>query len=111
MYFKTCYLSLIIFYSDLNSEAVRRSTNAANMPVVRDATCYNMDHEYRGLAVIINNDIFERTTRLGPRNGSWKDVEELKTMFYRLDFSVVVWNNLYQLQLLKYLHERMYFTF
>lgn len=81
------------------------------MPVIKNATCYNMDHEYRGIAVIINNDIFESTTGLGPRIGSWKDVEELKTMFYRLDFTVVVWNNLFQSQLLKYLSERMYFTF
>lgn len=111
MCFKTCKLIFIIFYRDLSSEAVRRSNNVADMPVVRDATSYNMDHEYRGIAVIINNDIFESTTGLGPRNGSWKDVEELKTMFFNLDFTVVVWNNLFQSQLFKYLHECMYFTF
>lgn len=65
------------------------------MPVVRDATCYNMDHEFRGIAVIINHDVFSgAASNLPERCGSWKDVEELRIMFYRLDFKVLVWNNL-----------------
>lgn len=65
------------------------------MPTGQDDTCYNMDHEYRGIAVIINNDVFETYAKSLPnRNGSWKDVEVLKMMFYQLDFKVLIWNNL-----------------
>lgn len=79
------------------------------MPVVQDATCYNMDHEYRGIAVIINNDVFEGSAQSLPeRIGSWKDVEELKIMFYQLDFRVIVWNNLSNEDLTFRLHTRMY---
>lgn len=78
------------------------------MPVTKDATCYNMDHEHRGIAVIINNDIFDAQT-LPERKGSWKDVEELEKMFYRLDFNVVVWNNLYHEELTHHLNACMYY--
>lgn len=74
----------------------KKPIDVTNMPVAKDATNYNMDHEFRGVAVIINNDIFEgpAAQSLPERSGSWKDVEELKIMFYRLYFRVVVWNNL-----------------
>jgi caspase-like apoptosis-related cysteine protease len=79
------------------------------MPVTRDATCYNMDHEYRGIAVIINNDVFEGPAQnLPERIGSWKDVLELKTMFCRLDFKVVIWNNLILEELNYRLNKCMY---
>lgn len=82
------------------------------MPVTRDATCYNMDHEYRGIAVIINNDIFDGPAQSLPeRSGSWKDVEELKTTFYSLDFKVVIWNNLILDELKNRLCKCMYFTY
>jgi len=101
---------LIIFYSKL-SPGFKKSGEARSetigMPVTKDATCYNMDHEYRGIAVIINNDVFDAQT-LPERKGSWKDVEELEKMFYRLDFSVMVWNNLYHEELTHHLHKCMY---
>lgn len=78
------------------SVGYNRSTVLTKMPVSKDSSCYNMDHEYRGIAVIINHDVFEGVARNLPnRDGSWKDVEELKTMFVNLDFKVVVWDNLY----------------
>ncbi|XP_029344970.1 caspase-1 isoform X2 [Acyrthosiphon pisum] len=81
-----------------------RSVQEVVMPVTKDATCYNMDHEYRGIAVIINNDVFDSHS-LAQRQGSWKDVEELEKMFYRLDFNVMVWNNLYHEELAHNLNE------
>jgi len=98
---------LIIFYSKL-SPGFKKSLQDVVMPVTKDATCYNMDHEYRGIAVIINNDIFD-SQNLPERQGSWKDVEELKKMFYRLDFNVMVWNNLYHEELTNNLNECMYY--
>lgn len=86
----------------------KKSSDAAHMPVARDALCYNMDHENRGFAIIINNDVFDAQINLSERNGSWKDVEELKAMFYRLDFRVVVWDNLSQNQLATHINECMY---
>ncbi|VVC33137.1 Peptidase C14, caspase non-catalytic subunit p10,Peptidase C14A, caspase catalytic domain,Peptidase [Cinara cedri] len=85
--------------NELSPES-KKLSDAASMPVAQDALCYNMDHENRGFAVIINNDIFDPHTSLSERSGSWKDVEELKTMFYRLHFRVVVWNNLSHNQLI-----------
>lgn len=82
------------------------------MPVARDATCYNMDHEYRGIAVIINNDVFEGAAQSLPdRSGSQKDVEELQAMFYHLDFKVVIWNNLVLDELMYRLSKCMYLIF
>lgn len=77
------------------------------MPVARDDLCYNMNHENRGFAIIINNDVFDARANLSERNGSWKDVEELKAMFYQLDFGVVVWNNLSTNQLNTCINECM----
>lgn len=79
------------------------------MPVAKDATCYNMDHEYRGIAVIINNDIFEGTAESLPdRNGSLKDVIDLQATLFNLDFEVLVWNNLYYDELIYRLTKCMY---
>lgn len=79
------------------------------MPVTQDATSYNMDHEYRGTAVIINHDIFDGLAQSLPeRTGSIRDVEELKQMFINLDFKVVIWNNLYQEDIMCRLNKRMY---
>lgn len=97
----------MIFYS--KSSGFKKSIEEIKIPVIKDATCYNMDHKYRGFAIIINNDIFEGAAQSLPeRKGSWKDVEELKTMFYRLDFEVLVWNNLYHEELTHRLNEGMY---
>lgn len=85
-----------------------KSSVLTKMPVCKDSSYYNMDHEYRGVAVIINHDVFEGVARTLPnRDGSWKDVEELKTMFINLDFKVVVWDNLYQEELIRRLNKRM----
>jgi len=89
-------------------EQASSNNKVAKMPVVKDDELYNMDHEYRGIAVIINQEIFRENLVLTERKGSFKDVEELKTMFYSLDFTVIVWNNLCQSQILKNLEICMY---
>lgn len=90
------------------SPGSKKSSDAPTMPVARDDLCYNMNHENRGYAIIINNDVFDPRTNLSERNGSWKDVEELKAMFHQLDFGVVVWNNLSTNQLNNCINECMY---
>jgi len=95
--------------SNKNTSPGFKKSSDVHMPVTRDATCYNMDHEYRGIAVIINNDVFEGPAQnLPERIGSWKDVLELKTMFCRLDFKVVIWNNLILEELNYRLNKCMY---
>lgn len=94
------------------SPGSKKSSDMIYMPVTQDATCYNMNHEYRGIAVIINNDIFEGAAQSLPeRSGSWKDVEELKTMFYNLDFKVIIWNNLCNDELANRLNKSIYLKY
>lgn len=101
-------LTLILFYSVNNPQTI--NTNPViTMPVNKNCALYNMDHEYRGIAVIINNDTFVGSGQnLPDRDGSWKDVEELKQTFYDLNFEVLIWNNLYQEELIYRLKRCVY---
>lgn len=68
-----------------------------------------MDHEYRGIAVIINNDIFEGTAQSSSeRSGSLKDINDLQNIFFQMDFEVLIWNNLYNEELTDRLAKCMY---
>lgn len=84
------------------------------MPVTKESTYYNMDHEHRGIAVIINNDIFEGAAQssskqsLSEQNGSLKDIDNLQNIFFKMDFEVLIWNNLYSDELTYCLTECMY---
>lgn len=101
----------MFYFDDIFSKisGCRNSTEPVKMPVTQDATKYNMDHEYRGTAVIINHDVFNGLAQnLPDRTGSVRDVEELKKMFISLDFKVVIWNNLYQEDIMCHLNKCMY---
>lgn len=79
------------------------------MPVAMDATCYNMNHKYRGIAVIINNDIFEGiAASLPDRNGSLKDVSDLQETLHKMDFEVLTWNNFSSTDIIQRLTRCMY---
>lgn len=97
----------MIFYSKISGN--KKLVESSKMPVTQDATSYNMNHEYRGTAVIINHDVFDGLAQSLPdRTGSLKDVEELKAVFINMDFKVVVWNNLYQDDIMFHLNKCMY---
>lgn len=58
-----------------------------------DNNCYPMNQSPSGLAVIINNDLFDDATKLEYRKGSEKDVLKMKNLFERLDFIVKIKRN------------------
>lgn len=55
---------------------------------------YNMNHNRRGIAVILNHYYFDKSTGLNPRNGTHKDVDALKQTFESLGFHVKVHSDL-----------------
>lgn len=55
---------------------------------------YNMNHSRRGIAVILNHYLFDKSTGLLPRNGTHKDVDALKQTFESLGFHVKVYTDL-----------------
>jgi hypothetical protein len=52
-----------------------------------------MTHVPSGYAVIINNSIFEESSKLEPREGSEKDVERMEELFDWLQFKVNIYEN------------------
>lgn len=67
-----------------------RVTVEGRMPVERDSDEYNMNHERRGVSVVLNHDTF---TTEPPRKGSDVDVEALTKAHEALGFEVKVYNN------------------
>ncbi|CAG5125257.1 unnamed protein product, partial [Candidula unifasciata] len=51
--------------------------------------CYKMNHEKRGMAVIINNRNFHPSTRMGERNGTDVDAEAMYRLLDVLGFEVI----------------------
>lgn len=79
------------------------------LAITKESTYYNMDHEYRGIAVIINNDIFEGAAQSSSeQSGSLKDINDLQNIFFQMDFEVLIWNNLYNDDLTDCLAKCMY---
>ncbi|OAF66307.1 hypothetical protein A3Q56_05972 [Intoshia linei] len=58
---------------------------------------YTMTNHSRGVAIIINNQFFEKHLDLSERSGTQIDQENLITIFEKLNFSIIVKNN-YQCQ-------------
>ena len=54
---------------------------------------YNMTNPKRGMAVIINNRIFDRRTQMGERTGTDVDAANLYKVFKKLGFEVSIFNN------------------
>ena len=54
---------------------------------------YNMTYPKRGMAVIINNRVFDRRTQMGERTGTDVDAANLYQVFKKLGFEVHMFNN------------------
>ncbi|XP_046568754.1 uncharacterized protein LOC124277143 [Haliotis rubra] len=59
-----------------------------------DSDEYDFSYPNRGLAVIINNENFDPESKLSDRKGSGVDASNLKGMFHRLGFKVILHKNL-----------------
>lgn len=53
-----------------------------------------MNHKHRGLAIILNQYIFDHGLQLGQRKGTSKDCNDLKSTFESLGFTVQVHHDL-----------------
>ena len=51
---------------------------------------YNMNHRYRGQCIIVNNVHFKNKETHPDRSGSDLDAEELKKVFIKLSFEVII---------------------
>ena len=66
---------------------------------------YNMTNPKRGMAVIINNRIFDRRTQMGERTGTDVDAANLYQVFKKLGFEVHMFNNQKTTEILKIMTE------
>ncbi|XP_072943933.1 caspase-1-like [Epargyreus clarus] len=73
-----------------SSAAMRRY---ARMPVDRNAMYYNMNHKYRGMAIIFNHEHFDIHS-LKSRTGTNVDSDNLAKVLKNLGFRITVLNNL-----------------
>ncbi|KAJ9578454.1 hypothetical protein L9F63_005324 [Diploptera punctata] len=78
--------------TQMNNTDLRAYATEALMPVEFNEDEYNMQHQHRGHAVILNHDKFDDKDH-GPREGSVHDVNSLKATFSSLGFTVTVHNN------------------
>lgn len=76
----------------------------AHMWTDRNATCYKMDNEKRGLAIIFNHDIF-KIPGLKSRSGTHVDCKNLEERLKKLHFEVSVYHDLDRLDILEKLDE------
>ncbi|XP_066600902.1 caspase-1-like [Prorops nasuta] len=65
----------------------------AKMPVCKDSEVYNMNHKYRGKCIVFNHENFD--DHAPKREGTHKDAERIKETFQKLEFTVVVHDDLY----------------
>ena len=59
----------------------------------------------RGIALVINIEVFSPSTELDDRHGSEKDVEALEMLFKALSFEVIIERNLGKEKILQVLDE------
>ena len=71
---------------------------------------YNMTYPKRGMAVIINNRVFDRRTQMGERTGTDVDAANLYQVFKKLGFEVHMFNNQKTTDMLKILSAGMKLT-
>nr|CAD7408142.1 unnamed protein product [Timema cristinae] len=65
----------------------------ARSPVGRNSAFYSMNHKNRGVAIILNHEIFEIKT-LKDRSGTKVDCEKLSSTLQGLGFNVFPYHNL-----------------
>jgi len=66
---------------------------------------YRMNYPKRGMAIVINNRIFERKTGMNERTGTDVDAASLYQLFKDLGFEAHIFNNQNCTQMLKILDE------
>ena len=68
-----------------------------------------MSHEKRGLAIIFNHMLFDAQTGHSTRNGTEVDVKKLEETCKKLEFDVIIHNDLRRAEILSTLKESEYF--
>uniref|UniRef100_A0A672G262 Caspase-8 n=1 Tax=Salarias fasciatus TaxID=181472 RepID=A0A672G262_SALFA len=89
-----CVVVVLFFCSDIEASVypdAQPSISSRSPP--DEAEYYAMNHQPRGLCVIINNENFIGF-ELAPRKGTHEDERALKELFRRLGFTVKVYNDL-----------------
>lgn len=61
----------------------------AEMPALKNAIEYNMNHKKRGLALMFNHENFKNAEKLPKRFGAEKDLEAVNVAFGGLGFEVI----------------------
>ncbi|XP_063237670.1 caspase-1 isoform X2 [Bacillus rossius redtenbacheri] len=84
------------FFSDVELKA--------RAPVGRNAAFYNMNHKNRGVALIFNHENFKMGT-LRSRTGTTADRENLSSCLKELGFTVTIYNDLAQKQIMTIVNE------
>ncbi|XP_070548498.1 caspase-8-like [Ptychodera flava] len=96
--------------SSTGSTSITPSTNKTSPDNDDMYDCYRMNTQPCGIAVIINNTNFKRSAenpksrQLTDRRGSETDAENLKSVFQKLGFNVLPYNNLSSEEMLQTLH-------
>uniref|UniRef100_A0A3B4WNW2 Caspase-8 n=1 Tax=Seriola lalandi dorsalis TaxID=1841481 RepID=A0A3B4WNW2_SERLL len=83
------------FYSSFEGERIYSDAQPNRQPssVANEMEYYDLNHNPRGLCVVINNEKF-LGEELKDRGGTQEDANVLQSVFSRLGFTVVVHNNL-----------------
>jgi len=72
----------------------RMSTTGLLMPTSKDSDFYNMNHKYRGKAIIFNHYKFSPEINLPTRSGTNVDRDNLRVVLRQLEFDVEIHNDL-----------------
>ncbi|XP_026742651.1 caspase-1-like [Trichoplusia ni] len=88
----------------LGSHESSQSRRYAKMPVDKNAPYYNMNHKYRGMAIIFNHEHFDIHS-LKSRTGTNVDSDNLAKVLKGLGFRVTVLTNLKSEEILKYVQQ------
>uniref|UniRef100_A0A3B4TKZ4 Caspase-8 n=1 Tax=Seriola dumerili TaxID=41447 RepID=A0A3B4TKZ4_SERDU len=92
-YFRPRDVTFHRFYSSVEGERIYSDAQPNRQPSSVANEYYDLNHNPRGLCVVINNEKF-LGEELKDRGGTQEDANVLKSVFSRLGFTVVVHNNL-----------------
>lgn len=68
---------------------------------MEESSCYNFSNEKRGIALLINNEYFFRSSGYKDRPGDDVDHRRMKKIFKRLGFNVYSYRDLTKNEILK----------
>ncbi|CAG9767465.1 unnamed protein product [Ceutorhynchus assimilis] len=72
----------------INNNYNETETSQAEAAIGPTDNYYKMDHEYRGLLIIFNQETFNKDTNQAPRTGTDEDVRKIQNCFTALGFVV-----------------------